>query len=303
MNRNVTPFRPPSSPFNPSSLIPFPPMTNAEIAAVLDQIADLLEFEAANPFRVRAYRNGARAIHDLAEPAENRLDAADRPLTDVPGIGKDLAEKVAMLMRTGSLPLLDEFRSRTPESVLAILRIPGLGPKRAAALFHELGVSTLDELRTACESHQVRELKGFGEKTETAILAGMDIAVAAEERMRLGRRRPDCRVAAAAFRGLPGGREDGHRRELSPRQGQRRRPGPSGGRHRRRRGHGPLRRARRRGRRARRAATPRCPSGCKASSRWTSGSWRTRSSARPSSISPGRRPTTWSSAGWPRPGA
>jgi DNA polymerase (family 10) len=158
-------------------------MTNAEIAAVFEQVADLLEFEGGNPFRVRAYRNGARAIRDVAEPVENFLDAGDRPLTELPGIGKDLAEKVATLVRTGSLPLLEELLSRTPESVLAMLRVPGLGPKRAAALYHELGVATLDDLRKACESHRVRELKGFGEKTEAAILAGLDIAVQAQERV------------------------------------------------------------------------------------------------------------------------
>jgi len=158
-------------------------MTNAKIAAVFEQIADLVEFEGGNPFRVRAYRNGARAIRDLAEPVENFLDAGDRPLTDLPGIGKDLAEKVATLVRTGSLPLLEELLSRTPESVLAMLRVPGLGPKRAAALYHELGVATLDDLREACQSHRVRELKGFGEKTEAGILAGLDIAVQAQERV------------------------------------------------------------------------------------------------------------------------
>jgi DNA polymerase (family 10) len=157
-------------------------MTNSELAAVLEQIADLLEFEGANPFRVRAYRNGARAIHDLAEPASALLDAGDRTLTDIPGIGKDLAEKVATLVRTGSLPLLEELLSRIPESVLAMLRVPGLGPKRAATLYHELGVSTLEQLREACQANRVRELKGFGEKTEAAILAGLDIAVAAQER-------------------------------------------------------------------------------------------------------------------------
>jgi len=157
-------------------------MTNAEIAAVLDEIADLLEFQGENPFRVRAYRNGARAIRDLTEAAAERIGSPDRPLTDVHGIGKDLADKVATLVRTGTLPLLDELRSQVPESVLAILRVPGLGPKRAAALFHELGVANLDQLREACLAHRVSGLKGFGEKTEAAILQGIDFAAQAEVR-------------------------------------------------------------------------------------------------------------------------
>ena len=157
-------------------------MTNAEIAAVFEQIADLLEFQGANPFRVRAYRNGARAIHDLSQSAAELIGSEGHGLTEIPGIGKDLAEKVATLLTTGTLPLREELLQQVPASILAILRIPGLGPKRAAMLHRELGVSTLDELRAACESHRVRELKGFGEKTEATILKGLDIAAQADLR-------------------------------------------------------------------------------------------------------------------------
>jgi len=158
-------------------------MTNAEIAAVFEEIADLLEFQGANPFRVRAYRNGARAIHDLAEPVAGRIGSEEHPLTDVPGIGKDLAEKVALLVSTGSVPLLEELRQQVPESVLAMLRVPGLGPKRAATIFHELGVDGLDALRDACQAHRVSQLKGFGEKIEAAVLQGIDLAAQAELRV------------------------------------------------------------------------------------------------------------------------
>jgi DNA polymerase (family 10) len=157
-------------------------MSNAEIAAVFEQIADLLEFQGANPFRVRAYRSGARAIRDLPEAVEDVLASEDRHLTDVSGIGKDLADKVATLVQTGSLPMLEELLAEIPESVLAILRVPGLGPKRAAVLYNELGVTSLDELSEACLQHRVRELKGFGEKTEASILGGMEIASQAEKR-------------------------------------------------------------------------------------------------------------------------
>ncbi len=158
-------------------------MTNAEIAAVFEQVADLLEFQGANPFRVRAYRNGARSIHDLAEPATEILADPRRELTAVASVGKDLAAKVATLVETGSLPMLDELLGQIPESVLAILRVPGLGPKRAAAIYSELGVTTLEELRHACRQHRVRELKGFGAKTEATILEGLDIAGEAERRI------------------------------------------------------------------------------------------------------------------------
>lgn len=158
-------------------------MTNAEIAAVFEQVADLLEFQAANAFRIRAYRNAARTIHDLPEALAEIAGDPQRALTAIDGIGKDLAGKIEGLLATGSLPMLDELLSEIPQSVLAILRVPGLGPKRAGAIYHELGVTTLDQLREACESGQVRALKGFGAKTEQAILKGLDIAAEADRRM------------------------------------------------------------------------------------------------------------------------
>ncbi|NQT41618.1 MAG: DNA polymerase/3'-5' exonuclease PolX, partial [Planctomycetes bacterium] len=102
--------------------------------------------------------------------------------TDIQGIGKDLAEKATTLVETGSLPMLDELLQSIPESVLAILRVPGLGPKKAAALYNELKVTSLDELRRVCENEQVRQLKGFGAKTEAIILSGLDIAAEADRR-------------------------------------------------------------------------------------------------------------------------
>jgi DNA polymerase (family 10) len=158
-------------------------MTNAEIAAVFEHIADLLEFQGANPFRVRAYRNAARTIHDLTESAADILADPNRSLMEIEGIGKDLAEKIATLAQTGTLPMLDELLAEIPESVLAILRVPGLGPKRAAVLFHELNISNIDQLRQACQEHRVRELKGFGAKSEEAILQGLDIAAEADRRI------------------------------------------------------------------------------------------------------------------------
>ncbi len=158
-------------------------MTNDRIADTFDQIADLLEFQSANPFRVRAYRNGARVIRDLSE----RLSAivADDPsrLTGLDGIGKDLAEKIETLVTTGELSQLNELLDVVPATVLAIMRVPGLGPKKAAVLFRELGVQNLDQLREACLAGEVRKLKGFAAKTEQTILKGIEIAAAANERI------------------------------------------------------------------------------------------------------------------------
>ena len=87
------------------------------------------------------------------------------------------------LIKTGSLPQLEELREQIPQSVLAILRIPGLGPKKAAVLHRELGIATLEQLRKACEAEQVRDLKGFGAKTEKAILEGLQFAATSEDRI------------------------------------------------------------------------------------------------------------------------
>ncbi len=158
-------------------------MTNAQSAAVFDELADILEFQGANQFRVRAYRNAARTIRDLTTPVASILADPKQKLTDIQGIGQDLADKIGVLVDTGGLPMLEELRAEVPETVLHIMRIPGLGPKKAAVLFKELKVTTLAELKAACEAQQVRVLKGFGEKTEQTILAGMALAETVGQRM------------------------------------------------------------------------------------------------------------------------
>ena len=158
-------------------------MNNRDIATRFDEVADLLEFENANPFRVRAYRNAARRINDLSEPLAGIASDPRRELTDIDGIGKDLAAKISELLETGSIAMLEELRARIPGGVLAMVRIPGMGPKKAAALYKELGITSLDGLRAACESGQVEVLKGFGKKTQEKILAGIDVAAKAQVRM------------------------------------------------------------------------------------------------------------------------
>lgn len=156
-------------------------MNNAQIAAVFDEIADILEFQGANSFRVRAYRNASRTIGDLGEPLTKWVSEG-RALTEIPGIGKDLAEKIDSLLTTGDLKQWRELREQVPAGVLALLRVPGMGPKKAAALHRELGIQNLDMLRAACEQQKVRELKGFGAKTEEQILKGLDFAASAGAR-------------------------------------------------------------------------------------------------------------------------
>ncbi len=158
-------------------------MNNSQIAEIFVQVADLLEFEGSNPFRIRAYRSGARAIAGLSESVASIVADPSRELTDIQGIGKDLAAKCATLVDTGSLPLLDELKEKIPDSVLDVLRVRGLGPKKAATIFKDLGIKSLDELEAACHGQQLRGLKGFGAKTEAAILKGIEFAKTTGDRM------------------------------------------------------------------------------------------------------------------------
>jgi DNA polymerase (family 10) len=158
-------------------------MTNGQIAGTLDLIADLLEVTGANAFRVRAYRNGARAIQDMTESIADLVSEGTARLMEIDGVGKAVAEKCVTLVQTGELPQLNELLEKTPKSVLALLRIPNLGPKKVAALYKELNIVDLDQLKAACDEGRVRELKGFGLKTEEIILKGLAIAEAANRRI------------------------------------------------------------------------------------------------------------------------
>ena len=137
------------------------------MAALFDEIADLLEFQNANPFRVRAYRNAARKINDLSESLATIAADPKRELTDLDGIGKDLALKIGEVLETGSIAMLEELRAEIPGGVLAMVRIPGLGPKKAAALYKELGITSLDGLRAACQADQWPETKAQSERAAT----------------------------------------------------------------------------------------------------------------------------------------
>src|SRR5262245_26241101 len=148
-------------------------MQNADVVKIFEELGDLLEIQNANPFRVRAYRNAARILGDLPESLADIVADSERSLEDLSGIGHDLAEKIKTILSTGSLPQLEEFRSQVPAGVVAMLRIQGLGPKKAAALFKELSITNLEMLKAAAESGSVAKLKGFGEKTAKSILEGL----------------------------------------------------------------------------------------------------------------------------------
>ena len=145
------------------------PIHNEDIAAIFDEIADLLEIEEANPFRVRAYRNAARTVRGYGrEMAE--LVAEDFDLNTLPGIGKDLAAKIKEILETGTAAALKKLYKEVPASLEELLKIPGLGPKRVKVLYHTLGIQTLEQLEKAAREGRIRELSGLGAKTEQHIL-------------------------------------------------------------------------------------------------------------------------------------
>ncbi|HEY7682591.1 MAG TPA: DNA polymerase/3'-5' exonuclease PolX [Gemmatimonadales bacterium] len=158
-------------------------MENAEIARLFRELADLLDIEGANPFRVRAYRTAARTLEAHPEPVAELAANTPKMLTELPGIGDDLAGKIVEIVRTGRLGALEEAGRRVPHGLASLLRVPGLGPKRVQTLFHTLGVRTPGELRQACQAGRVAELRGFGEKLEQRLLKDLSEHRAERERL------------------------------------------------------------------------------------------------------------------------
>ncbi|HZZ19788.1 MAG TPA: DNA polymerase/3'-5' exonuclease PolX [Opitutaceae bacterium] len=147
-------------------------MTKNEIADVLAEIGTLMELKGENPFKIRAYSGGARAIEAL-EKADFEKLVAEGELQSVKGIGEALAAKIMELHATGRLEFLDKLKASIPPGLVEMLRIPGLGPKKIAALERELGIKSVAELDKACREGRVAGLAGFGEKTQEKILAGI----------------------------------------------------------------------------------------------------------------------------------
>ncbi len=165
-------------------------MTNASIAGMFSDLADLLEIDGANAFRVRAYRHAARTIDALPDSLEEMVAEHPEQLTQISGIGKDLAEKICLIVQTGRLVQLEQMKEKIPPDVVRMLRIPGIGPKKVAVLFRDLHLTTLDQLKEAAASGKISQLKGFGKKTEQVILEGLEQLERAGLRMYLADVRP-----------------------------------------------------------------------------------------------------------------
>ncbi len=146
--------------------MPDPP--NATIASLFDELADLYELDGAVVHRVLAYRNAAKSVREA--PRSVAAMTRDGKVTELPGIGRTLEEKIEALLETGTIPAVEKLRARIPAGLIDLTRLPGLGPKRARKLYDELGIDSLESLRAAAEAQKLRDVRGFGAKFEEAVL-------------------------------------------------------------------------------------------------------------------------------------
>lgn len=146
-------------------------MEKAEIAAVLERIGEMLEILGENKFKCLAYAHAARALSGAPQSVADLIESGR--LGQLKGIGSALEEKITTLHRTGSLPYYEELAAQVPAGVVEMLAIPGFGPKKARAVWQELGASSVGELEYACRENRLLHLPGFGEKTQEKVLAGI----------------------------------------------------------------------------------------------------------------------------------
>jgi DNA polymerase (family 10) len=179
------------------------PVHNADIAAIFEEIAGLLDIQGANPFRVRAYRNAALTLNGLG-PEVASMVAKGEDLKELPAIGEDLAAKIREIVETGRCSFLERLHKELPPAITELMNIPGLGPKRVKALWHELDVQTLEQLYRAARDGRIRELPGFGEKTEQHILRAVETKVIKGGRFKLATAAQYAEALVAYLKRQPG---------------------------------------------------------------------------------------------------
>ena len=175
------------------------PVQNAEVAGMFDQAAELLEIAGENQFRVRAYRRAARTIEGLPQSVKSML-AAGRDLSELPGIGKDLAGKIVDIVATGHFALLDSLKKKLPGELGEMAGLPGLGPKRLKLLHDRLKVNTFDDLRRIIRTGRLHSVKGFGPTTEQKLAAALEKPVS-EKRFKLSVAEAEADALASFLRG------------------------------------------------------------------------------------------------------
>jgi DNA polymerase (family 10) len=176
-------------------------LTNLKIAAAFSEIADLIELKGENPFKIRAYRRAAQLLENLDTDVASLVDTGE--LRHLEGIGSALAGKITEYVRTGSIGALDKLRQEIPSSLHALTTVPGVGPKVAARLFRELGIRDLAGLEEALSQQRIRELKGFGPKTEANIAVGLEELARYQGRRPLYVALPLARELVAGLQALP----------------------------------------------------------------------------------------------------
>ncbi|HET9184554.1 MAG TPA: nucleotidyltransferase domain-containing protein, partial [Solirubrobacterales bacterium] len=179
-------------------------MTNAEIAAALEELGILYELDGAVKYRVLAYSTAAKAIRE-SPVSVAELAAAGRA-TEIPGVGKTLAEKIDALLETGEIPAAVRLKAKFPPTLIEVTRVPGVGPKTARRLFEELEISSMEDLKAAAEAESVRNVKGLGPKAEENILAALERLGEPGEgpgRLLLSKVKPIAEELAAALREHP----------------------------------------------------------------------------------------------------
>ena len=177
-------------------------MDKAEVAAILAEIATLLELQGENPFRARAYSTASRAISQLETNLADII--ADDTLSEIPGIGEGMCEKITVLVATGSLPYYEELKAKTPAGLLQMLRLPGLGPKKIKVLFDDMGIDTIEKLKAAAEAGTIAKHKGFGAKTQENILHGIAFLDEVGNRVRIDQATAIADMLLAGVRKAPG---------------------------------------------------------------------------------------------------
>lgn len=176
---------------------------NAEIAEMFREMADLLEIENANPFRIRAYRNAAFTVDELPRSLDEMVTEGE-DLTELPGIGEDLANAIIDILASGTFPALEQLRNRSTPALLDLMQVPGLGPKRVQQLHAALGIETVEQLQAAAEAGEIRKLSGFGEKTEQSILDTLGAGRRKKTRRKRAEVQADAEALEAFVQGLDG---------------------------------------------------------------------------------------------------
>lgn len=177
-------------------------MTNLELSWALAEMGDLLEIKGEDPFKVRAYHRAARVLEYLEEEAASFYARGE--LEKIPGVGKNLAKKIAELLETGRSSFLEQLRREVPPGLRDMLAIPGLGAKSIRQIYQHLNITTLEELEQAAREHKIRQLPGMGSKTELAILRGLDMLKETRDRVPLGIARPLAQLLCQQLMALPG---------------------------------------------------------------------------------------------------